>query len=111
MRVILSEILISAGVVFIVFGIIGVFRFKNIYTRLLVSSKVDIVGFITIMAGVVVRRGFDLFSLKIGLIIMIMIITSPLIAHSIARSAFFSGFMQPREEEKDSYENDSAKIN
>jgi len=95
MWIILSRVLIVLGVIFIFFGIVGIFRFKNVYTRLLVSAKVDIVGFITIMTGVIISRGIDYFSLKVGLIIIIMIFTSPLIAHSIARSAFFSGFMQP----------------
>ncbi|WHH57696.1 monovalent cation/H(+) antiporter subunit G [Petroclostridium sp. X23] len=88
----LGNIIISIGIVFICFGVFGIFRFNDFYSRILIASKVDTVGFITIMTGVILKQGFSFFSLKVLLILIVMIITNPLATHSIARSAYFSGY-------------------
>jgi len=72
------------------FGIIGIFKFKNFYPRILVTSKIDTVGVMTIMIGLAVRHGFSFFSLKILFIMTIMLILNPLLAYIVARSAYLS---------------------
>ncbi len=89
--------LIGLGIGFIAFGILGIYRFKNFYPRILVASKVDTVGFITIMIGVMVKHGLSYFSLKVFLIMILTLIINPLITHSIARSAFNSGYKIKKE--------------
>ena len=89
---IIGNILIGAGILFIAFGVFGIFKANNFYSRILIASKVDTVGFITILLGVAINNGLSFFSLKTLLIILIVIITNPLITHSIARSAYFSGY-------------------
>jgi len=86
------NIIISLGLIFISFGVFGIFRFKTIYSRILVASKVDTVGFITIMIGVIVKQGISFFSLKVLLILIIVLIVNPLTTHSIVRSAYLSGY-------------------
>lgn len=92
MAEIIGNILIGAGICFIAFGVFGIFRGKNFYSRILIASKVDTVGLITVLSGVAVKSGLSFFSLKTALIILIVIITNPLITHSIARSAYYSGY-------------------
>lgn len=89
--------LIGLGIGFIAFGLLGIYRFKNFYPRILVASKVDTVGFITIMIGVMVKHGLSYFSLKVFLIMILTLIINPLITHSIARSAFNSGYKIKKE--------------
>lgn len=84
--------MIAIGIILSAFGVYGIFRFKDFYTRILVSSKVDTVGFMTIMFGVMLVKGVSFFSLKVFLIVVIAFITTPLAAHSIARSAYLSGY-------------------
>lgn len=74
------------------FGVVGIFRFENFYLRLLVSSKVDTVGALTLIIGLLIRHGIGYFSGKLLLIIGIMLILNPLVAHMIARSAYLSGY-------------------
>ena len=74
------------------FGVVGIFRFDNFYLRLLVSSKVDTVGALTLIIGLIIRHGISYFSGKLLLIIGIMLILNPLVAHMIARSAYLSGY-------------------
>ena len=92
MQQIVGNSLIGLGLVFLAFGILGIFRFRNFYARILVASKIDTVAFITIMIGVFIRTGLNAFSLRILLILIIMLMINPLITHIIARSAYMSGY-------------------
>ena len=73
------------------FGVIGLFKFKNFYPRILVASKVDTVGMVTLLIGVAVRHGVSFLSGKVLLLIMIIMIFNPLVSHILARSAYLSG--------------------
>ena len=90
MREIIGMVIIFAGLVFMFFGIIGIFKFKTFYTRLLATSKTDTVGAITIFIGISVLHGFSFFTGKVILIALIMLIFNPLVAHTLARSAYLS---------------------
>lgn len=93
----IGNIMIVLGIIFIAFGIFGIFRFSDFYSRVLIASKVDTVGFITIMAGVIVKQGFSYFSLKVLLILIMALIINPLSTHAVARSAFLSGYKVKKE--------------
>jgi len=88
----IGMIFIYAGLGFITFGVIGLYRFNHFYPRILVASKIDTVGFINVMIGVMLRNGLSSFTLKVGLILVLSLIINPLITHSIARSAYNSGY-------------------
>ena len=96
---ILSYVVISIGVVITAFGVAGIYKFKNFYPRILVASKVDTVGVITIIFGITLQHGFSFFSAKALLIVIILLIINPLVAHIITRSAYLSG--HPLENDKD----------
>jgi multicomponent Na+:H+ antiporter subunit G len=87
-----GNIIIFIGILFMLFGIIGIFKFKNFYARILVTSKIDTVGVFTIIIGLVVKHGFGFFSLKLLLLTVLMIIINPLVVHMTARSAYLSGY-------------------
>ena len=87
-----GDIIIYAGIVFMLFGVIGLFKYKNFYPRILVVAKIDTLGAFTLIIGIAVRHGFSIFSLKLLLIIILMIILNPLVAHMTARSAYLSGY-------------------
>lgn len=97
MRDLIGNVIIFAGVGFAGLGILGIFRFKNFYSRVLVSSKVDTVGFITILLGVSVKHGLSFFTLKVLFIMAMALIINPLITHSIVRSAYISGYKTRKE--------------
>ena len=83
------------------FGVIGIYKFKSFYPRILVTSKVDTVGALTVMIGVIVRHGISYFSGKLLLLIIIILILNPLMAHIIARSAYIGGHKIENEESRD----------
>ena len=90
--IIAGEIIIAVGIVFILFGVIGIVRFKNFYARILVTAKIDTVGMITIFIGMAVKHGLSFFSLKVLLLMAILLIVNPLASHMIARAAYSSGY-------------------
>lgn len=95
MQEIVGNIFIVAGMIFMAFGVIGIYKFDSFYTRLLATSKADIVGAITLMFGMAISNGLSFFSGKVLLLVVIMLIFNPLISHVLARSAYLS----EREEE------------
>jgi multicomponent Na+:H+ antiporter subunit G len=97
---VIGDIIITAGIILILFGVYSIYRFDHFYSRILVSSKVDIVGFITIMTGMIIKSGFSFFSLNVLIIIALAVITGPLSTHSIARSAYLSGHSIKNERDK-----------
>ena len=87
-----GNIIIFAGIFFMLFGVAGIFRFKNFYARILVTTKIDTVGAFTLIMGLAVRHGFGFFSLKLLLLLFLIMIINPLITHIIASSAYSSGY-------------------
>ena len=98
---ILSYIIISIGIGITIFGIVGIYKFKNFYSRILVASKVDTVGVITIIFGISLQHGFSFFSAKALLIIAILLVINPLVAHVITKSAYLSGHVLPDNKNKE----------
>ena len=89
---IITNTLIIIGLIFAIFGMIGLFRFKYFYMRILVSGNIDTVGMIFMLSGAMVASPNLGFALKILLIIVLSLITTPLSSHATARSAYMSGY-------------------
>jgi len=96
-----SNIILIIGLIFISFGVFGLYRFKNFFTRILIASHIDTLGFIVLMIGVLVRTGISWFSAKVILIIAVSMLINPIITHSIARSAYYSGYRIEKESKND----------
>jgi len=90
--IIAGEVIIAAGIVFILLGVVGIVKFKNFYARILVTAKIDTVGVITIFIGLAVKHGLSFFTLKVLLLMALLMIINPLASHMIARAAHLSGY-------------------
>ena len=101
-----GEVIMLVGVVFILFGVIGTLRFRNFYTRILVTAKIDTIGAITLFIGVAVRNGFSFFSLKVLLLMAVLMMINPLASHTIARSAYLSGYKTEAQAEEENENRD-----
>lgn len=77
--------------VYIIFGMIGIFRFKNMYARLLTSSKIDTVATLTIIIALIFKAGFSEMTVKLLMIMFFIMITNPINNHIISRSAYLNG--------------------
>jgi len=98
----LGNVIIVAGIVFMFFGIIGIFKFPSFYKRILISAKIDTVGILTIIIGMGFRQGFSFFTMKLLLIAIILLILNPLSTHIIARCAYRSKYSLVNDKAKES---------
>ena len=89
---IIGYVVIGIGIACVILGLLGIFRFKNFFPRILVSSKIDTVGTITVIFGLIIRNGISFFSGKMVLLLAVVLILNPLCTHMVARSAYLSGY-------------------
>ena len=80
--------LVSAGVLFLVLGAIGILRFPDFYTRMHAAGKCDTLGSLLVVIGLAVHCGATLASLKILAIAAFIFMTSPTATHAIAKAAY-----------------------
>lgn len=85
---IFSTFLIYLGLVAMLIGSIGIARMPDIYARLQAGGVSDTVGVILVLLGFLLRDGFNFSDSFLGLIVLFFFVTGPIIAHSIAKSAF-----------------------
>ena len=84
-------ILIAVGVLFNIFGCIGLVRFPDIYNRLQASTKCVTLGTSMLLVGVAIAGGSMATSAKAITCAVFIMITSPTAAHAIAKGAYSSG--------------------
>jgi len=78
--------LILAGTLFILIASIGLIRFKDIYSRMHVTTKASSFGIMLILIGVSLYLNIGEVYLKAFFVILFVYLTAPLAAHSIAKS-------------------------
>lgn len=86
-----SGALLFLGCFFILVGGIGMLRLPDFFTRIHPAGKVDTLGQILILSGLLLQSGFSVISLKILLIISFLFITSPTATHTMIHAAKLSG--------------------
>lgn len=93
----IANIIIVIGIVFMGLGIFGTFRFNDFFKRILITAKVDTVGFITVILGLILKTGFNFFSLKMFLVLILYLVTNPIATHATLRSADLSKYKIKKE--------------
>lgn len=88
----LGMIFVSAGLVFCAIGIYSVLAYKNFYARVVITSKIDTMGLITLIFGFMLLSGSWIVVLKLAVLLIFDLLTSPLATTEVAHSAFRSGF-------------------
>lgn len=84
MREVVGDVVMALGALAVLLGLVGVFRFKDFTLRLLAGSKIDTVGFVAIVGGLVLRSGFTWFSAKALLILAVVVVANPVVTSTIA---------------------------
>ncbi len=92
---IFSWILLLTGSLALIIGAIGMIRFPDFYTRLHAASVIDTLGCIMIITGVLFQAGFTMISVKLVLILIFILFTTPTATHALAKAALH-GKLQPK---------------
>jgi len=87
---IIGYILITVGILFDIFGCIGLVRFPDVYNRLQASTKCVTLGTILLLVGVALITG-GATAAKAIICAVFILLTSPTAAHAIAKGAYASG--------------------
>lgn len=88
---VLAAALLAGGVFFITIGAVGFARLPDVFCRLHVTGVLDTMGAPLVLLGAAVHLGPQLVSLKLILAILFLSVTSPLVAHLLARAALEAG--------------------
>ena len=84
-------ILIIVGILFDIFGCIGLVRFPDVYNRLQASTKCVTLGTVLLLVGVALVSASGATAAKAIICAVFILITSPTAAHAIAKGSHAYG--------------------
>ena len=84
-------VVLLAGVLFNIFGCIGLVRLPDVYNRLQAATKCVTLGTCLVLIGVMLISGAAPTVTKALICMMFVLVTSPTAAHALARGAHASG--------------------
>ena len=88
---ILSGLCIAVGVVALLTGSIGLIRLPDLYSRTHAVGMMDTAGVGFIILGLIIHEGFTLVSVKLALVGIFLLFTSPIATHAVSQVAYRSG--------------------
>lgn len=76
-----------AGALAVLIGAIGVLRFPDLFSRIHAAGITDTAGAGLIALGLLIESGFTLVSLKLLVILIFLLMTSPTSSHALAKAS------------------------
>lgn len=95
-----SWLCLAGGGFFCVVGAIGMLRMPDVYTRMHAVSVIETLGAGLILLGLMLQAGFTLVSVKLAIIGMLILFTSPAATNALAKAGMARGIeplLGPRE--------------
>jgi multicomponent Na+:H+ antiporter subunit G len=83
--------MIVVGILFNIFGCVGLVRFPDVYNRLQAATKCVTLGTVLLLVGTAVVAGVGPTAAKAVVCAVFILVTSPTAAHAIAKGAYASG--------------------
>jgi len=91
MNNIISILLLIIGVLFNLFGCIGLIRLPDVYNRLQAATKCVTLGCCSILLGLLFHYGFNDLGVKALIAIPLLFFSATVAAHALARGAYIFG--------------------
>ena len=88
-----ANVILIAGLAFIMLGVIGVLRLPDFYTRLHAMGKCDTLGVALVLVALAIHEGLSLYSVKILLISVFIGLANPTATHALGRAAHRTGLV------------------
>lgn len=82
---------IVAGVFFLFAAAVGVLRLPDVYSRSHAVSLTDSLGAFFLLGGLALYQGFQTNTVKILIVLFLLYLLNPVIAHATVRAAHRSG--------------------
>lgn len=103
MNKMISTVFISVGVLFNLFGCIGLIRLPDVYNRLQSATKCVTLGTCSILVGVLIHFGFIEAGVKALIAIPLLFFGATVAAHALVRGAYQAGIKLGDKSVKDDY--------
>lgn len=88
---VLSWVSILTGAFFMLVGSIGVLRMPDVLCRMHAAGMTDTMGAGFILLGLAFQAGFTLVLVRLVLVYLFLLFTSPISSHALARAALAGG--------------------
>ncbi len=97
----LSQASLLIGTIVMLLGALGLVRFPDFFSRTHAVSMTDTAGAGFILLGLMFMSGANLVTLKLGVILIFLLTTSPTAGHALAQAATTDGIRPSGEIESD----------
>ena len=88
---IISGLMVLAGCAFCIIGAVGMLRFPDFYSRTHAASITDTMGAGLVLWGLMLYAGFSFVSVKLGMVAVLLLVTSPTAGHALVKAAYANG--------------------
>ena len=88
------------GCFFILSGSIGLIKLPDVFSRIHAAGLIDTLGTGFVILALIIYSGFSLVSLKLFLIPLFILFTSPISSHAISLFAYESGHKTKKKNKK-----------
>lgn len=92
---VISWACLLTGGAFGILGGLGLLRFPDFYSRLHAAGMTDTLVALLIVIGLALQSGLSLLTVKLLLILLFLLFTTPTATHALARAAVVDG-VEPR---------------
>ena len=86
-----SWILMTAGGALVLIGTLGIVRFPDVYSRMHAAGITDTLGSGLLFAGLMIQAGLTLITVKLLLVLIFLLLTSPASTYALANAAYHGG--------------------
>ena len=104
------DILIGISIVFALAGVVGMLRFRDSFSRMQASTNISTFGVLGVIIAGCLYSGFMLNDMQMLVKLLVLgvfyIITSPISGHAIAKAAYKKGIRPEKEMVCDKYGED-----
>ena len=105
-NIIISTAFIATGILFNLFGCVGLVRLPDVYNRLQSATKCVTLGTCSILLGILVRYGFVGIGIKSLVAIPLLFFTATVAAHALAKGSYRFGIKPGDESVHDDYKDE-----
>ena len=93
---VLSWVSNVGGMFFMIVGTVGILRMPDIYTRLHAAGMTDTLGAGLLLLAMCFQAGFGLIMVRLIIVYALLLFTSPIGTHALARAALSGGVVPYR---------------
>ena len=93
---VLSWVSIVGGMFFMIVGTVGILRMPDIYTRLHAAGMTDTLGAGLLLLAMCFQAGLGLSMVRLIIVYALLLFTSPIGTHALARAALSGGVVPYR---------------